>query len=212
MSDSVILGETASHDTVIVQVDASGHLQVDVITAPAIVVSGTVNVLALPSIPAGSNNIGDVDVLTLPSIPAGTNRVGSAGIEGYYSGAWHKAPLPFGPSDVHASTVSNLALAAGQSNQDFPALTGNAFTVIKHVVVRYTGTIGAGTYLILGRVLAATFYPIKEFRALTSGVYSDWVGDIVLGPAETLRVIVLGATAGDDFVGYSHGYYMTRNL
>jgi hypothetical protein len=32
---------------------------------------------SLPSLAAGTNNIGDVDVLTLPAIPAGTNRIGS---------------------------------------------------------------------------------------------------------------------------------------
>ena len=39
-----------------------------------------VDVVTLPSIPAGSNNIGDVDVLTLPAIPAGTNNIGDVDV------------------------------------------------------------------------------------------------------------------------------------
>ena len=39
-----------------------------------------VDVTRLPSLPAGTNNIGDVDVLSLPSIPAGTNNIGDVDI------------------------------------------------------------------------------------------------------------------------------------
>lgn len=46
--------------------DASGRLHV--------------NVGALPSLPAGTNNIGDVDVLTLPALPAGTNNIGDVDV------------------------------------------------------------------------------------------------------------------------------------
>lgn len=35
-----------------------------------------VSLTALPTLPAGSNNIGDVDVASLPAIPAGTNTIG----------------------------------------------------------------------------------------------------------------------------------------
>lgn len=43
--------------------DASKDLQVDVVS--------------LPPLPAGTNNIGDVDVLSLPSLPAGANTIGT---------------------------------------------------------------------------------------------------------------------------------------
>lgn len=35
-----------------------------------------VDVITLPALPAGTNNIGDVDVLTLPALATGTNRIG----------------------------------------------------------------------------------------------------------------------------------------
>lgn len=62
-----------------IKTDASGELQVDVLT--------------LPAIPAGTNNIGDVDVLTIAAgdnnignvdiasaIPTGTNTIGDVGV------------------------------------------------------------------------------------------------------------------------------------
>jgi hypothetical protein len=39
-----------------------------------------VDVVTLPSIPAGTNNIGDVDVLSLPALPAGTNNIGDVDV------------------------------------------------------------------------------------------------------------------------------------
>jgi hypothetical protein len=42
--------------------------------------------VSLPSIPSGTNNIGDVDVLTLPSIPAGNNNIGDVDIASIAAG------------------------------------------------------------------------------------------------------------------------------
>lgn len=45
--------------------------------------SGTWNIgtiTTLPSIPAGTNNIGDVDVLSLPALPAGSNNIGDVDV------------------------------------------------------------------------------------------------------------------------------------
>lgn len=51
-----------------------------------------VDVVTLPSIPAGTNNIGDVDVLTLPALSSGTNAIGK-----------------LLPPDVDVSTHTNYA-------------------------------------------------------------------------------------------------------
>lgn len=72
----------------ILKTDTSGELQVDVLSMPTTTVQATnldvqiggsdsLTIGTLPSIPAGSNNIGDVDVL---SIAAGTNAIGNVGI------------------------------------------------------------------------------------------------------------------------------------
>lgn len=39
-----------------------------------------VDILTLPALSAGTNNIGDVDVLTLPALPAGNNNIGDVDI------------------------------------------------------------------------------------------------------------------------------------
>lgn len=80
--------------------DANGELQVDVLTLPALPAGtnniGDVDVLTLPALPAGTNNIGDVDVLSLPALPAGTNNIG----------------------DVDVLTLPNVTLAAGTNTNE----------------------------------------------------------------------------------------------
>lgn len=60
----------------------SGGTQADVTAANALKVDGSAvtQPVSLPSIPAGSNNIGDVDVLSLPALPAGTNNIGDVDV------------------------------------------------------------------------------------------------------------------------------------
>lgn len=57
------------------------EVQVDVLTLPAIP-AGNNNIgdVDIASIAAGDNNIGNVDVVTLPSIPAGTNNIGDVDV------------------------------------------------------------------------------------------------------------------------------------
>lgn len=56
------------------------EMQVDVVTLPALPAGtnniGDVDVLSLPTLPAGDNNIGNVDVVTLPALTTGDNVVG----------------------------------------------------------------------------------------------------------------------------------------
>jgi hypothetical protein len=119
-----VLGQDGTNPQAI-KTDADGELQVDVLTMPTVTVQATnldvrdltfaadkvdasgtvlgpstnnigdVDVLTLPSIPAGNNNIGDVDIasiaagdnnignvdiVTLPSLPAGTNNIGDVDV------------------------------------------------------------------------------------------------------------------------------------
>jgi len=67
-----------------------------------------VDVITLPSIPAGTNNIGDVDVLTLPAIPSGTNTIGDVGIKPRTSGGLTTYHLVSAAS-TNATVVKNSA-------------------------------------------------------------------------------------------------------
>lgn len=91
--------------------DAAGDLQIDVLTLPSLVAGtaniGDVDVLTLPSIPAGTNNIGDVDVL---SIAAGDNNIGNVDV-------LTLPALPAGTNNIGDIDVLTLpALPAGTNN------------------------------------------------------------------------------------------------
>lgn len=103
--------------------DATNGLDVDVTRLPSLPAGsnniGDVDVLTLPSIPAGSNNIGDVDVLTLPSLPAGSNNIGDVDIASVAAGTVvevigdvaHDAAAPANPVVVGAQmeTIADSA-------------------------------------------------------------------------------------------------------
>ena len=109
-------------------VDVSGSL-VDV-SGSTVIVAGTVAVSALPSLPAGGNNIGDVDVLTLPAlgqlpaalvggrldvtlgtaIPAGTNNIGDVDVL-TLPGAALDSPVTGNPVQTRASAAVPTAVS-----------------------------------------------------------------------------------------------------
>lgn len=65
-----------------------------------------VDVTRLPSIPAGTNNIGDVDVLTLPALPAGTNNIGDVDV----------LTLPALPAGASGGWTPSKTLSAASTN------------------------------------------------------------------------------------------------
>lgn len=81
------------------------EVQVDVLTLPAIP-AGNNNIgdVDIASIAAGDNNIGNVDVVTLPSIPAGTNNIGDVDI------------LSIAAGDNNIGNVDIASIAAGDNN------------------------------------------------------------------------------------------------
>lgn len=60
---------------------AGSEMQVDVVTLPALP-AGTNNIgsVDVASIAAGDNNIGNVDVVSLPALPTGTNNIGDVDV------------------------------------------------------------------------------------------------------------------------------------
>jgi hypothetical protein len=79
------------------------------------------------SLPAGTNNIGDVDVLTLPSIPAGSNAIGrlADGTFGYAAGtAAGNVDVPTGARIKRVSVIAGAAAGATVT-----ILGGNTITI-----------------------------------------------------------------------------------
>jgi hypothetical protein len=85
---------------------------------------GNVDVVTLPALAAGTNNIGDVDVLTLPagtvagssSLPAGTNNIGDVDVL--------TLPGVAGTAAHNAATSGNPVLVAGSASAAAPADVG----------------------------------------------------------------------------------------
>ena len=88
---------TASIGTVIL---GTGSAQIGKLAANSGVDIGDVDVTSLPSLPAGSNNIGDVDIAS--ALPAGTNSIGTVVVGSV-------APVDFLDDGVMDTSTDNIA-------------------------------------------------------------------------------------------------------
>jgi len=105
-------------------IDANGHGQIDVLT--------------LPSLPAGVNKIGSVDVASLPSLPAGTNTIGS--VNSIKSGTWNIDNL-LNPHPVKLTPEDRIQ-DSGQWSGTFSPTAAGSTTIISGVsgkVIRVYG-------------------------------------------------------------------------
>ena len=115
---------TADGDYSPLQTDADGKLKVSATLAASTNNIGDVDVLSLPALPAGDNNIGNVDVasalpagdnnignvdvLSLPALPAGDNNIGNVDVA---------SALPAGDNNIgNVDIVTLPSLVAGSAN------------------------------------------------------------------------------------------------
>lgn len=80
-----------------------------------------VSLASLPTLAAGTNNIGDVDVLTLPAIPVGTNLIGKVGFDLTTPGTTNKVSL--GTDTINVSEVKKATYRASTTAVLTPAVT-----------------------------------------------------------------------------------------
>lgn len=105
--------------------------------------SGTWNIgsiATLPSLPAGSNAIGNVGVSSLPSLPAGSNAIGNVGVNSLPA-------LPAGSNNIGSVTAANRAVGAANVA---PAQVSVGTTAMLLAAAR-TGAVG------IGRIAATIF-------------------------------------------------------
>lgn len=150
----------------IIKTDSSGELQVDVLTLPALPAGnnniGDVDVASLPALPAGDNNIGNVDIVSLPALAAGTNNIGDVDV-------LTLPALPAGNNNIGDVDVASLpAIPAGTNNiGDVDVLTLPAIPAgtnnIGDVDVLTLPAIPAGTNLI------GSFIPYTVHANIVSG-------------------------------------------
>lgn len=144
------------------------------------------------------------------ALVAGSARIGSVGIEGYYSGAWQKAPIPFGPSSpllkrhaltVHAGgnqTVNGDTVPAGElwiyTSMDAVDVTSSPTGIFMEVD---DGTVVYifNNKLVLG---ANEHFPYTCFVPVPAG--------------SKMKVLFLGTAANDTLVWTGIGYKMDLDL
>lgn len=135
-----------------VHTDTSGDLQVDVLTLPAIP-AGNNNIgdVDIASIAAGDNNIGNVDVVTLPSIPAGNNNIGDVDVASIAAGTNYigKVRLTDGTTDsdirdLANSNALNVAIVNGSGDQ-ITSFGGGTQYADGAAEASPTGTVAMGT-------------------------------------------------------------------
>lgn len=103
---------------------SGNEMQVDVLTLPALPAGtnniGDVDVLSLPALPAGTNNIGDVDVLTLPTLPAGDNNIGNVDV-------LTLPALAAGNNNIGDVDIAGGNVASGAADSGNPVKVGGVY-------------------------------------------------------------------------------------
>ena len=186
----LIIGVTAGGVLVPVRVDANGVVEI----------SGSVDLLA------GTNNIGDVDVLTLPALPTGTNEIGKIQARNYglVGGLFQKDPIRLGYSSRVRRTWSDTSLDAGDNEVNNSVVPADEIWIIPSFSFRYVGTVP--TKVRWQIKAGGTDYQIKDQLSPASGRVYHVRGPWVLSEDDVLSLKVFGATANDDLYGYAWGH------
>jgi len=129
---------------------------------------------------------------------------GDANMHGYYDGAFHKSPLPFGLSAGLMERTENPATPGGAYNLNADPCPAGELWVITLFSYYYSGTPPASVklHMISGDkspVVAKTSTPV-------SGRYYFLLGTFILTEGDYIRFRATNATAGDymdlNYVGY----------
>ncbi|OQW34860.1 MAG: hypothetical protein A4E20_01400 [Nitrospira sp. SG-bin2] len=151
--------------------DANGELQIDV--------------LSLPTLPAGNNNIGDVDVASLPALPAGTNDIGNVKEKASTAGGWTPAKL----ISAASTNATSVKASAGQIGYIMATNTNASARFLKLYNKASAPTVGTDvpvhTFLIPGNTSGFTINTGcgMEFTtgiafAITTGVADSDIGAV----------------------------------
>lgn len=121
---------------------------------------------------------------------------------GWYNSAWRKSPPAFGPSNYLLHFVDNTNLAAGTNNLDFATVPANQVWVYTNIYMQYNGTPPTNI-----SAQIATWLLYRQNAPATTVGY-DRQGYWPVFPGYWLRMVVAGATAGDDAFFRGTGFIM----
>jgi len=176
--DTAASTATTDGDYTALVTDASGRLHVNVGALPTLPAGtnniGDVDVLSLPALPAGTNNIGDVDILTVPTLTKGTQ--GSTGFSVQNLTDAGRTFLAFTVQNLTAGTSGSEAMASFSQNKG-GSVTGSvtSYTVTSGKRLRLTGfqmaiTAQAATVVrLLGNIRSNTGGATITSSALVAG-------------------------------------------
>lgn len=170
--------------------DADGELQIDV--------------LSLPAIPAGNNNIGDVDVASLPTLPAGDNNIGNVDLA---------SAIPAGSNSIGYVNPNVTATGSITTQNLVPAGTATANSAVElsldsglqSVAVQVTGTYtGAlSAQYTVGSTNVWVTMSSTNFVTLADGLYNSGISSAATGiylipanGATKVRITGLAAMTG----------------
>ena len=171
-------------------IDANGHGQIDVLT--------------LPSLPAGANKIGSIDVASLPSLPAGTNTIGS--VNAIKSGTWNIDNL-LNPHPVKLTPEDRIQDSGQWSGTFAPAAAGSTtiITAVSGKVIRVynfslwnSGSADVTVELYFGTSGKRLF---KGLLAAKCGVLKSFVRPWESNAGDSLVLALSGAGTCDYCVG-----------
>ena len=131
----------------------------------------------------------------------------ATGNHGWYSSAWQKSPIPFGPSASVGDRIEDLNLAAGTNNISGTTVPAGEAWVIKQLAGRYTGTVG-GVVIRYDLIIGGTTYVLHYVTPVVSAAFYPVSVDVTLFPGDNLSLFVSGATAGNDALLTAVGYRM----
>lgn len=146
---------------------------IPVISAQPVSVGGAV------AISSGTNNIGDVDVLTLPALPAGTNQIGGVVLQNGFNSS----------DNVYSAVITASAAGAGKNHLSIYNADASLKVDILNVYVTKTAT-AAVTGIVRGHYLFrfTTAHSSGSTPAINKldTTMSDLDADITVRAASTL--------------------------
>lgn len=127
---------------------------------------------------------------------------------GWFNSGWYKNPLQFGFSGVVAEAYSNLSISGGNSIVTAFTVDADKIYVINHLNIRYDGTVPS--QIMIGFNNGVGDYFIHVFMNFTSTFTQTAMVNIILDSGYTLRIRIIGGTAGDTIYFYATGYSIDK--
>lgn len=96
---------------------------------------------------------------------------------------------------------TNLALPAGASTQTVWTVPANEWHKMSFLSLAYGGTV-AGVSINMRVTRGVTDYIFKTFTGFITYQFQALEASLIIGPGDTIRAAINGATLNDDFLAY----------